>query len=76
LLRGLLAVCFGHAFSEFHDKLYYFILGFLVSDWLIRRSRTRNAAVFDALVMQFSICMTKRATQPDHSLLARSFQPE
>ena len=37
-----------------------------------QRSRTRNAAVFDALVMQFSICMTKRATQPDHSLLARS----
>jgi hypothetical protein len=28
------------------------------------------------LVMQFSICMTKRATQPDHSLLSRSFQPE
>jgi hypothetical protein len=38
----------------------------------ICKLRTRNAAVFDALVMQFSICMTKRATQPDHSLLARS----
>ena len=34
LPRGLLAACFGHAISEFHDKPYYFYISMLVSDWL------------------------------------------
>ena len=35
LQRGLLFAWFGHAFSEFHDKSYYFISGLLLSDWLM-----------------------------------------
>ena len=63
---------------HFQNFMTSYIILYQVSWFLIglRRSRMRNAAVFDALVMQFSICMTKRATQPDHSLLSRSFQPE
>ena len=36
---------------------------------MLHWQRTRNEVVYDALVMQFSICMTKQATKPDHSLL-------
>ena len=33
-----------------------------------------NKVVFDALVMQFTICMTKQATRPDDCLASQAYQ--
>ena len=62
MLRGFLAECFGHAFSEFHDQPCYYSVRF-VSFWIVYDV----LGFVTSLVMHIKNCMTMLSKTISHA---------